>query len=479
MAEDSPPSYFRSMWSLFVSGFAIGGIIGTAFFPTLANKFGRKRSIIATTPFLYAACYLIAYPSSWVEAIIGRICVGIGAGGACSTVPTYVAEISPKELRGTLGTIHQLMITLGIVVAQGLSTARFHLLGTDELWHFTLLVPFFCTTFLLVTLPFCAESPLFLLREQGEEAAKDALRWFRPKCEGAQKRIYREVRHMREELSLSDKNATLRDVVKDELLWKPLLIGSVVNLSMQFSGIDAVFYYSTRVFLGAGFSMDQAQVSTTGVGLCNLLVTIPAMVFMDKAGRKVIQITGLSGMSVSFVLMTVALVNGMHTLAVIAMVFVICFFAFGPGCIAWFIMTELVPIHARGLSVTIALLVNWAANWFIAYIFPLIHDMLGKWTFMVFAVSCATLALYTAIFLPETKGKTVMEIRESFSSQSILKAASEPNIAQAVQPIGGLKRSGKLGNASAPNLKALGAPLLRTDSKSGDMYVMQTIPSDA
>lgn len=259
---------------------------------------------------------------------------------------------------------------------------------------------------------------------------------------------------MKQEIELADKTASVVDVLKDELLWKPILIGTVVNLSMQFSGIDAVFYYSTSVFLSAGMELETAQLATTLIGLCNVIVTIPAMLFMDKAGRKVIQAAGLGGMCLSYVVMTIALVCNMHTLSVIAMVMIICFFAFGPGCIAWFIIAELVPIHARGIATSVALGVNWAANFFIAFVFPHILSYLGRWTFTVFVVSTFTLTLYTIIFLPETKGKTVMEIRETFSSSNMLRPASAPNLAAMDQPLLGNKRN-TIG--SMPNIHDLSA----------------------
>uniref|UniRef100_A0A7S1AM21 Hexose transporter 1 n=2 Tax=Noctiluca scintillans TaxID=2966 RepID=A0A7S1AM21_NOCSC len=408
---------FRFWWSLAVSAFAFGGMLGTCVFPALADRIGRKETILSTSIFSYLACYFMAFPRSWFDLILGRVLVGIGAGGACGAVPSYVTEIAPNELRGTLGTVHQLMITLGILVSQTLLTSKLHLLGNDQLWHYSLLVPASCTTFLLFTLPFCADSPPFLLRTKGEEAAKEALSWFRPGDYQTKRRMYRELRHMYHEMELADR-ATLWEVFSDELLWKPMLVGIVVNLSMQFSGIDAVFFYSTSVFLSAGIGLQNAQFCTTLIGLCNVLVTIPAMMFMDLFGRKTIQSCGLGGMCVSYVIMTVGLVFNLHFVSVTAMLMIICFFALGPGCIAWFIIAELVPMHARCIAISMALGVNWCASWFISFIFPHLLAYLKKWTFATFAASTFVLACYTHVFLPETKGKTVLEVRETFYTPS-------------------------------------------------------------
>jgi len=484
--KDGSPEDFTFMWSIVVSGFAIGGMIGTFLFPVLSDRVGRKTAILSTSVFCYASCYLIAFPSSWTDLILGRVFVGIGAGGACAVVPGYVTEIAPTELRGTLGTVHQLMITIGIVVAQALSTEKFNLFGSPDLWQYTLLVPFASTTFLLITMPFCCESPAYVFKKEGWDAAKDVLWKLRPDHPDKYKTIFRELKAIRNEAQLSPEKATVKDFISDELLWKPLLVGSMVNLSMQFSGIDAVFYYSTNVFLSAGFSMSDAQVCTTMISLANVLVTIPAMFLMDKAGRKVIQIAGLSGMGLEYLLMTVGLVNGLHLVSVVAMFFVICCFAFGPGCVAWFIIPELLPIHARGVATSVALTVNWTANWFIAFIFPRILAYLGPWTFGVFAVSTSLLSVYLFIFLPETKGKTPIEIREVFSSDNLLiKSASDPKfLAAAARPLLGKNKTlgeepatpsplgkGKKLFGSSPNLESYIQATLQ-DGTSPDPFVL-------
>merc|ERR1711982_143437 len=102
---------------------------------------------------------------------------------------------------------------------------------------------------------------------------------------------------------------------------------------------------------------------------------------MDRAGRKVFQSLGLGGMCCSYIVITYAMVTGQHTLAVYAMISIIIFFAFGPGCIGWFIVSELSPMHARGFANALGLGVNWFANWLVGFIFPFILAYLQNWTF--------------------------------------------------------------------------------------------------
>merc|ERR1719210_2652046 len=177
-----------------------------------------------------------------------------------------------------------------------------------------MLVPCACTALLDLMLPGCADSPMYLLQNHGERRAAEALAWFRARTADGQ--IWSELSAMQLELSLSSSETlTIGDVARDRRLWGPILVGCGVNLSMQLSGIDAVLYYSTKVLEDAGVALEWAQLYTVLISLLNLLVTIPAMMLMDKAGRKVIQSMGLGGMCLSYVAMTAALVSGRHILA--------------------------------------------------------------------------------------------------------------------------------------------------------------------
>lgn len=208
------------------------------------------------------------------------------------------------------------------------------------------------------------------------------------------------------------------------------MVGCGVNLSMQLSGIDAVLYYSTKVLQDAGVTLEWAQVYTVMISLLNVLVTIPAMFLMDRAGRKVIQSCGLAGMCLAYIVMTVALVAKMHLVAICAMFFVVGCFAFGPGCIAWFIVAELTPAHARGLATTLGLGANWLANFLVAFAFPHVLAELHAWTFGVFAVLTLLLTVFTLRCLPETRGRTVAEISEFFAP-----AVAEPAPRPQVKPM--------------------------------------------
>lgn len=339
-----------------------------------------------------------------------------------SLVSIYISEISPVHLRGGLGTSSQLLITMGILIAQVVSTSKFDLLAGRDTWQYMLLIPTACCSVLLLGLPGCADSPSFLLNNRGEAAAEEALRWYR--TDASEDAIAAELQAMRDELALGGgKTASARDILRDPLLWKPILTGMIVVISVQTSGIDAVFFYSTMVFQRAGISVVWAQVCTTAIATVNVLVTVPAMLFMDKAGRKLFQTVGLGGMCFWYVVITFAMVTGRHMLAVYSMVGIIVCFAFGPGCICWFIVAELTPIHARSFGISLGLGANWCANWFVGFVFPHVLSALGDWSFSIFIVTTFVLTVFTVVCVPETKGKTITEVSKFFAPDHTLDEA--------------------------------------------------------
>jgi MFS family permease len=237
--------------------------------------------------------------------------------------------------------MHQLGITIGILLSQALSTPSLNLLGSKERWQWLFLVPILCGLVEVIVLPFLPESPSYLYSTQGKVAARKAL--VRLQCEEVADQY---LNYIREEISASSGTSnvqaggmTVWELFSDRRLRKQLIVGITVQLMMQFSGIDAVFYYSTRVFYQADVS--DPELATTCLGIINVIVTIFAVKFMDTTGRKTLLTYSWMGMFLSYTLLTASFVfkpyvHMMDQLSVVATTGVIIFFAFGPGCIAWF-----------------------------------------------------------------------------------------------------------------------------------------------
>ena len=208
-------------------------------------------------------------------------------------------------------------------------------------------------------------------------------------------------------------------------LRRHLLVGVVIQLSMQFSGIDAVFYYSTMVFRQAGLA--DPQLATTLLGVLNVGLTVVAIAIMDKAGRRTLLLISWAGMATSYMLLTISFVcasfgvlgSAVDSIAPLAMAGVITSFAIGPGCIAWFVIAEIFPAYAIDAAMALGVALNWWANWVVAFAFPLLNRMLGPYSFLLFAASTVGFGLFTYWSVPETRLKTASEMHAEFRAYSL------------------------------------------------------------
>mmetsp|Transcript_20395 Transcript_20395/g.39296 ORF Transcript_20395/g.39296 Transcript_20395/m.39296 type:complete len:570 (-) Transcript_20395:220-1929(-) len=417
--HDHDMSYSLFAWGTTVSSYGIGGLVGSILGPKfIGNYCGRKMTLLVNNVFLFISSYFIIFAHAWWWQAIGRIFVGIVAGIATAVVPTYFSELSPIAIRGAVGTMHQLGITIGIVVSQWLSTPSLDLLGSEEKWQYLFLVP--CAFGLLqcVVLPFCPESPSYLYQTAGKEAAKVALRRLQSNENVIE--VYLElIEEENEAVDPSKGSFSTADLFNSKDLRKQLIVGIAVQLMMQFSGIDAVFYYSTTIFYQA--QVDDPELATTLLGIVNVLITILAVRFMDSAGRKRLLIISWVGLFVSYLVLTASFIlkpsyDFMDKVSVAATTGIIIFFAFGPGCIAWFIIAEIFPLYARDTAMSVGIFINWLANWFVAFTFPHLLEYTQPYTFLVFVGTAAFFLFFTIKYVPETKGLSVAKVTKEFAS---------------------------------------------------------------
>lgn len=415
--------YTILQWGTTVSCYGIGGLIGSLLGPKVIGAYcGRRATLLINNIFLVISSLLIALAPEWWYQAVGRIFVGIVAGISTSVVPTYFAEISPIAIRGGVGTMHQLGITVGILVAQALSTPSLNLLGSQTNWKWLFAVPVACGLLEVIVLPFCPESPSYLYTTKGKEAAREAL----IRLQSAEVADEYLGYIQEESMGTSTKRGVLSisELIRDRSLRKQLIVGITVQLMMQFSGIDAVFYYSTLVFKQAGVAYP--AFATTCLGIVNVIVTIFAVKFMDTVGRKTLLTYSWYGMCASFMTLTMSFilkqkynVEYMDQLTVVAMTGVIVFFAFGPGCVAWFIIAEIIPLHARDSAMALGIFINWVANWLVAFSFPLLLHSTQPYTFLTFVATTAFFLYFTLRFVPETKGLTVSQLAVDFDAMPL------------------------------------------------------------
>ncbi|CAH1736359.1 unnamed protein product [Aphis gossypii] len=419
------------LYSFAVSIFAIGGMLGGFSGGIIANRFGRKGGLLLNSFVgIGGACLmgLTKYFNSYEVLFIGRFIIGVNCGLNTSLVPMYISEIAPLNLRGGLGTVNQLAVTTGLLISQILGIEQ--ILGTDEGWPLLLGLAICPAILQLILLPVCPESPRYLLiTKQWEEEARKALRRLR-----ATNQIEEDIEEMRAEERAQQSEATISmmELVCSPTLRQPLIISVVMQLSQQLSGINAVFYYSTSLFITAGLAENVAKFVTIGIGVIMVNMTLVTMPLMDKTGRRTLHLYGLGGMFIFSIFITISLliteffgfvqemIDWMSYLAVVSILGFVVFFAVGPGSIPWMITAELFSQGPRPAAMSIAVLINWVANFAVGIGFQPLKTALDNYTFLPFSVLLAIFWIFTYKKVPETKNKTFEEILALFRQNGSL-----------------------------------------------------------
>jgi len=295
------------------------------------------------------------------------------------------------------------------------------LLGTDARWPWLLAVTALPAIFQLATLPLCPESPKFILLNQGKEIeAQKALTWLRGTIE-----VHDELDDMRAEYEAMKlvSSVTLKDMFCSAALRSPLIISCMMMLAQQLSGINAVIFFSTQIFMSAGLDEATSQYATLGMGAMNVCMTFVSLVLVEKSGRKTLMLVGLGGMFVDVVLLFFCIkfkesAGWISYVSIILVILFVVMFATGPGSIPWFLVSELFSQGARSHATSIAVGVNWTANFIVGLSFSPLLVIIGPYVFIIFASLLGFFWLFTYFKVPETKNKTIEEISAFFRQRS-------------------------------------------------------------
>lgn len=406
-----------SVWSVAVSIYCAGGMIGGVITGIIADRFGRKGGLLLNNVLVFLAAALQGASKVAKSAemlILGRLLIGVNSGLNAGLVPLYLSEISPVSIRGSIGTVYQLVITVTILLSQllGLSSV----LGTEDGWPWLLALTAAPAVLQCLTLPLCPESPKYLLLNQGRELhAQRALNWLRGDVA-----VHGEMEEMHQEAEKNkiSKKVTLQELFRNRNLRLPLFISTVVMIAQQLSGINAIIYFSTDIFEKTHLGSDAAQYATLGIGAMNVVMTIASLVLVEVAGRKTLLLAGFSGMFICTVGITVATSYTQHVwvsyLCIALVVLFVTMFAIGPGSIPWFLVTELFNQSSRPAASSVAVTVNWTANFIVGLSFLPLSLALGNNVFVIFAVLQFLFIIFIYAKVPETKNKTVDEITAMF-----------------------------------------------------------------
>ncbi|XP_071476557.1 solute carrier family 2, facilitated glucose transporter member 3-like [Diadema antillarum] len=416
--EPMDDSQITFLWSTTVAIFAVGGMVGSLSAGFFANVLGRKGSMLANNIVAFAGAALLGFAkmaSSYEMLIVGRLIIGLNCGLNTGFVPLYLSEIAPFNLRGGVGVLNQLGVASGILISQILGLPV--VLGTDRWWPLLLGLTAVPAVYQLLVLPFCPESPRYLLINKGEEeASRKSLEWLRKDTD-----VDADMAEMRQEYEeeTREERITVVELFKKRSLRWPLVISIIMQLSQQLSGINAVLYYSTSIFISAGVEEDTAPYVTLSTGGAIVLMALVTVPLMDRAGRKTLHLIGLGGMLLFSITLTIFLNlkdtwDGSSYISIISVMLFVISFGLGPASIPWLFVAELFSQGPRPAAISVAFMVNWLANFAVGLLFPLMQDSLGAYVFLIFAGLLVCFFLFTWKFVPETKNKSFDEISAIF-----------------------------------------------------------------
>ncbi|XP_055966959.1 solute carrier family 2, facilitated glucose transporter member 5-like [Sorex fumeus] len=415
-------SLLTLLWSLSVSVFPLGGLLGSFLVGPSVNRFGRKGTLLLNNVFSIGPAFcmgLSRLARSYEMIIVGRIFVGICAGISSNVVPMYLGELAPRNLRGALGVMPQLFITIGILIAQILGIT--FILGNDQGWTTLLGLTAIPAAVQVLVLPFLPESPRYLLiQKKDTSAARKALQRLR-----GWEHVEDELEEIRQEDEAQKAAGTVsvwKLFLTRSLRWQ--LVSTICLMGgQQLSGVNAIYYYANEIYTNTGIEPSQVQYVTVGTGAINVVATLVSVFVVELLGRRVLLLLGFLLCGGACCVLTAGLVL-QDTVSWMSYLSITCIFSYvvghalGPSPIPPLIITEAFLQSSRASAFMVGGTVHWLSNFTVGLVFPFIQRSLGAYSFIIFASVCFLTAVYILLVLPETKGKTFVEISQMFAKKT-------------------------------------------------------------
>ena len=398
---------------ILVSSVLIGAVIGAATNGILADMFGRKKIIMATAVIFTLGSIMCAFAPNIFVLIASRIFVGFAVGVVNFVVPLYLSEISPKHLRGTLVSLYQWAITAGILFSYFINAVFAHAVYN---WRWMLFAGVIPGIVLFVGMCFMHDTPRWLVSKKRDEEAKIAFKKIEPEVD-TEKEIEDIRKTILNEGTKSDKKFRFK-----KWMIMPFVVGIGIMFAQICTGINTIIYYAPTIFKNAGFESNITAIyATTGIGVINFLMTIVALFFTDKLGRKPLLYFGLTGVMLSLIALGCGFAfadffgDNLKWVTVGSLVIYIICFAMSLGPIGWILVSEVFPLRIRGVAMSICTVSNFAFNFFVVSSFPiLLHRIGGAWTFWGFGIVSLLCIAFVYFCVPETKGISLETIESNW-----------------------------------------------------------------
>ena len=413
-----------------LTGFAVasallGCAVGAYLAGRIADRWGRIPTMLVGAVLFFVSALGCGFAFGVWDLVFWRLVGGLGIGIASVIAPAYIAEISPKHMRGRLASLQQLAITIGIfaallsdaLFANGAGGAGEEFWFGLEAWRWMFLagaVPAVVYGLISWRLP---ESPRFLVLKERDDEVRTIFARLWPDDD-----VERAIREMRDAIETDKLGSKKGALSGNRFGLKPIVwIGIILSVLQQFVGINVIFYYSTTLWKSVGFEESDSFTISVFTSVTNIAVTFVAIALVDRVGRRPILLFGSTGMALSLATMSLAfsqanIVDGEPSLPgawgpialVAANVFVVSFGAsWGP--VVWVLLGEIFPTRIRARALGIAAAAQWIANFLVTVTFPPLASFSLVFTYGMYATFAALSFLFVMRFVPETNGMSLEE----------------------------------------------------------------------
>jgi len=423
----------------------------------VAETLSRKYAILVNVAIFIVGVVIqaTAVTSSGYQSILGgRFITGMGVGALSTIVPMYNAEIAPPEVRGALVGLQQLSITLGIMLSFWIDYGTNYIGGTgegqkDASWLVPLCLQLVPAVLLGVGMIFMPFSPRWLIHHDREVEARRVLANLRslPQDHELVEIEYAEIRaqslfekrvtaerfpHLQEQTAWNIfklQFVAIASLFQSRAMFKRVIVATVTMFFQQWTGINAILYYAPQIFTSLGLSGNTINLLATGVvGIVMFIATIPAVLYVDKLGRKPVLITGAIGMAISH--LVVAGIAGSYEdswpehrgagwAAVVMVWLFVIHFGYSWGPCAWIVIAEIWPLSNRSYGIALGASSNWMNNFIIGQVTPDMLETMRYGTYIFFGLLTLGGAFFVWKFVPETKGLTLEEMDILFGSNGV------------------------------------------------------------
>ncbi|KAG0175155.1 hypothetical protein DFQ30_000094 [Apophysomyces sp. BC1015] len=429
-----------ALWGFAVASFCVGGLVGGLCGGVIQMNLGRKKTIIINTSGWVIGAILIGLSVHNSMFILGRIFCGLSCGLGSLVTPTYVGEVSTIKARGAMGTCNQFFIVIGILLASvvGLPTS------VVPLWRINFSIVAIPAIVQAVVMLTCVESPRWLISMNRMEEASEALQKLRGPDADIMQEFFDIVEGQigsaaaREKLSLpqeptgdsnnkkdydsavDEKHESMNiiEIFRDPTIRRIAFLVLFLHTFQQLSGMNAVMYFSTTVFQSA-IDLQTAKYMTIATMAVNFLFTLVSVFMIDRMGRRALFLIATAGTCIFSITLVLGSRFNMPVLLIISVFLYVASFAIGIGPIPWMITSELTPIYASSSVGAAATAMNWAMNFLVGQVFPVVFAAIGGYSFLIFAGTSFFAFIVIFLTLPETKGRPIEEIVKSFQRRSI------------------------------------------------------------